>query len=90
MPSPRYDDRLVLIYSQTPRGKDGVSGRVLYVGVQGGEKNLECFVFQQSDGEFACVSRRRSGPLADGRQRHGDAGQRRHDLDLRPTHASDS
>ena len=29
---------------------------MLYVGVQGGEKNLECFVFQQSDGEFACVT----------------------------------
>lgn len=51
-----YDERLVLIYSQAARGKDGVSGRVLYVGVQGGEKNLVCFVFQQSDGEFACVS----------------------------------
>ena len=32
-----------------------MSGRVLYVGVQGGEKNLDCFVFQQSDGQFACV-----------------------------------
>ncbi len=51
-----YDERLVLIYSQTARGKDGVTGRVLYVGVQGGEKTLECFVFQQSDGEFACVT----------------------------------
>ena len=50
-------DRLVLIYSDTPRGKDGVSGRVLYVGVKGAEKTLECFVYQQGDGEFACVSR---------------------------------
>ncbi|MEP6564151.1 MAG: M23 family metallopeptidase, partial [Mesorhizobium sp.] len=50
------DQRLVLIYSQTPRGKDETSGRVLYVGVQGSEKNLDCFVFQQSDGQFACVS----------------------------------
>lgn len=32
------DQRLVLIYSQTPRGKDEGAGRVLYVGVQGAEK----------------------------------------------------
>ncbi|MER9436565.1 M23 family metallopeptidase [Mesorhizobium sp. M0618] len=50
------DQRLVLIYSQTPRGKDEGAGRVLYVGVQGTEKSLDCFVFQQSDGQFACVS----------------------------------
>ncbi|TIS57009.1 M23 family metallopeptidase [Mesorhizobium sp.] len=50
------DQRLVLIYSQTPRGKDETAGRVLYVGVQGTEKNLDCFVFQQGDGQFACVS----------------------------------
>ncbi|UVK38467.1 M23 family metallopeptidase [Mesorhizobium sp. AR10] len=49
------DQRLVLIYSQTPRGKDETAGRVLYVGVQGTEKSLDCFVFQQSDGQFACV-----------------------------------
>lgn len=50
------DQRLVLIYSQTPRGKGDTDGRVLYVGVQGSEKSLECFVFQQSDGQFACVT----------------------------------
>ncbi|MGX5840910.1 M23 family metallopeptidase [Mesorhizobium sp. ArgA1] len=50
------DQRLVLIYSQTPRGKNDTDGRVLYVGVQGTEKNLDCFVFQQRDGQFACVS----------------------------------
>ncbi|PDQ17969.1 peptidase M23 [Mesorhizobium sanjuanii] len=50
------DQRLVLIYSQTPRGKEETAGRVLYVGVQGTEKSLDCFVFQQSDGQFACVS----------------------------------
>lgn len=51
-----FDQRLVLIYSDTPRDKDGTAGRVLYVGVQGGEKPLDCFVFQQSDGEYACVT----------------------------------
>lgn len=51
-----HDDRLVLIYSETPRAEDGSSGRVLYVAVQGGERNLECFVFQSPAGDFACVS----------------------------------
>ncbi|MGX5799766.1 M23 family metallopeptidase [Bradyrhizobium sp. Arg314] len=50
------DQRLVLIYSQTPRGQGEISGRVLYVGVQGTDKSLDCFVFQQSDGEYACVT----------------------------------
>ncbi|MES0100470.1 M23 family metallopeptidase [Mesorhizobium sp. M0019] len=50
------DQRLVLIYSQSPRGKDEGAGRVLYVGVQGTTKSLDCFVFQQGDGQFACVT----------------------------------
>ncbi|MBZ9857254.1 M23 family metallopeptidase [Mesorhizobium sp. CA13] len=50
------DQRLVLIYSQTPRDKNEEAGRVLYVGVQGSENSLDCFVFQQSDGQFACVT----------------------------------
>lgn len=50
------DQRLVLIYSQRPRGKEETAGRVLYVGVLGSEKSLDCFVFQQTDGQFACVS----------------------------------
>ncbi|MER8433118.1 M23 family metallopeptidase [Mesorhizobium caraganae] len=50
------DQRLLLIYSQTPRGKNETDGRVLYVGVQGAQKSLDCFVFQQSDGQFSCVS----------------------------------
>ncbi|RUW34309.1 MULTISPECIES: M23 family metallopeptidase [unclassified Mesorhizobium] len=50
------DQQLVLIYSQTPRGQGEISGRVLYVGVQGTEKSLDCFVFQQSDGQYACVT----------------------------------
>ncbi|AZO34464.1 M23 family metallopeptidase [Mesorhizobium sp. M2A.F.Ca.ET.037.01.1.1] len=50
------DQRLVLIYSQTPRGQSEISGRVLYVGVQGADRSLDCFVFQQSDGQYACVT----------------------------------
>jgi murein DD-endopeptidase MepM/ murein hydrolase activator NlpD len=50
------DQRLVMIYSQTPRDEGEISGRVLYVGVLGKDKNLDCFVFQQSDGQYACVT----------------------------------
>jgi murein DD-endopeptidase MepM/ murein hydrolase activator NlpD len=51
-----HRDRLVLIYGSGARGEGGAGGRVLYVGVLGGEKPLECFVYEQSDGEHACVS----------------------------------
>ncbi|MCO0637982.1 peptidoglycan DD-metalloendopeptidase family protein, partial [Lutimaribacter sp. EGI FJ00014] len=50
-------DRLALVYSQTARGDDGVSGRVLYVGVHGAQRSLECFVFRQDDGNYACITR---------------------------------
>lgn len=50
------NQRLVLLYSETPRGKDGLAGRVLYVGVLGGGTNLECFVFREGEGDFACVT----------------------------------
>lgn len=49
------DERLILIYSETGRGEDGVAGRVLYIGVLGAEKKLECFVFQRGH-DFACVT----------------------------------
>ena len=52
-----YEDRFVLVYSESPRGKDGISGRVLYAGVHRKENDIECFVFQQGDGEFACVTK---------------------------------
>lgn len=51
-----YDDRLVLVYSDTARAADGSAGRILFAAVQGGERNLECFVYQQSGGDFACVT----------------------------------
>ncbi len=50
------NQRLVLLYSETPRGKDGLAGRVLYVGVLGGGTNLECFVFREGERDFACVT----------------------------------
>ncbi|WEX10863.1 M23 family metallopeptidase [Chelativorans sp. AA-79] len=49
-------DRFVLVYSGTPRGADGASGRVLYVAVRGAEKSFECFVYSEGGGDFACVS----------------------------------
>lgn len=51
-----YDQRLVLVYSQTPRSKDDSSGRVLYVGIIGGDTRIDCFVYRQSDGQYSCVS----------------------------------
>jgi murein DD-endopeptidase MepM/ murein hydrolase activator NlpD len=50
------DDRLTLIYSETARSDDGASGKVLYVSVRGGERDMECFVYQQTGGDFACVT----------------------------------
>lgn len=50
------DQRLVMIYSQTPRDQGEISGRVLYVGVLGKDNNLDCFVFRQSDSQYACVT----------------------------------
>lgn len=50
------NQRLVLLYSETPRGKDGAVGRVLYVGVLGGGTSLECFVFREGEGDFVCVA----------------------------------
>jgi murein DD-endopeptidase MepM/ murein hydrolase activator NlpD len=51
-----HSDRLVLIYGSATPGEGSAGGRVLYVGVLGGEKPLECYVYEQSDGEHACVS----------------------------------
>jgi murein DD-endopeptidase MepM/ murein hydrolase activator NlpD len=48
-------DRLTLIYSQEPRGAGDSAGRVLYVAVQGPDRNLECYVFKQADGTFSCT-----------------------------------
>jgi murein DD-endopeptidase MepM/ murein hydrolase activator NlpD len=48
-------DRLTLIYSQEPRASGDSAGRVLYVAVQGPDRNLECYVFKQADGSFSCT-----------------------------------
>jgi murein DD-endopeptidase MepM/ murein hydrolase activator NlpD len=51
-----YRQHLDLIYSDTARGKDGTAGRVLYAAVRGAGNDMECFVYQRRDGDFACVS----------------------------------
>src|SRR5690606_20568012 len=50
------DQRLVLVYSQTPRSREDNSGRVLYVGIVGSDMRIDCFVYRQRDGQYACVS----------------------------------
>lgn len=50
------DDRLVLLYTDEARGDGAAGGRVLYVGVHGPERTLECYVFRQDDGDHSCVS----------------------------------
>jgi murein DD-endopeptidase MepM/ murein hydrolase activator NlpD len=54
-------DRLTLIYSQEARGTGGSAGRVLYVAVQGPDRNLECYVFKQPDGSFSCTGEVQGG-----------------------------
>ncbi|MBC8130722.1 MAG: peptidoglycan DD-metalloendopeptidase family protein [Rhizobiaceae bacterium] len=52
-----FTQRLVLVYSADPRDKERQSGRVLFVAVRGGDKNIECFVYRPSaGGEFGCLS----------------------------------
>lgn len=49
-------DRLALVYAPSGRSPDGAAGRVLYVGIHGGDQTIQCFVYRQEDGQFACVS----------------------------------
>lgn len=58
------NDRLVLIYSQEARGTGESAGRVLYVAVQGPDRNLECYVFRQANGSFSCTGEVASGMAA--------------------------
>jgi murein DD-endopeptidase MepM/ murein hydrolase activator NlpD len=60
------NDRLVLVYSQEARGTGESAGRVLYVAVQGPDRNLECYVFRQPDGSFSCTGEAAGGVAAAG------------------------
>ncbi|MCO5066562.1 MAG: M23 family metallopeptidase [Rhizobiaceae bacterium] len=48
-------DRLVMAYSQEARSRSA-GGRVLYVAIRGPDRNIECYVFAQPNGDFVCVS----------------------------------
>ena len=52
-----HGDRLLLVYSATPRATDGSAGRVLYAAIRSEQKSLECFVYRPPGADdFACVS----------------------------------
>ena len=50
------DEQLTLVYSEKGRSDDGVKGRVLYVGIRGDQTSMECFVYREPGGDFACIS----------------------------------
>ncbi|WP_308240286.1 hypothetical protein [Mesorhizobium sp. J428] len=79
-------DRLVLIYSQEPRSKDKMTGRVLYVATwQQQEPRL--LRLSAAGRRVHLCNRRRSGPVRGRRERHGDAGQRSSHIDVRAAQA---
>ncbi|TAN05216.1 MAG: M23 family peptidase, partial [Rhizobiaceae bacterium] len=49
-------EKLELVYSETVRGTNGTGSRVLYAAVRGSETDMECFVYRQNSGNFACVT----------------------------------
>lgn len=56
------DDKLVLAYAKDGEGDNGGIGRVLYVSVQGTDRNMQCYVFKmQVDGDYSCFSENKSG-----------------------------
>lgn len=51
------DDKLMIIFSKRPRDPKRNSGRVVYVGLQGPNKNFECYVFRpRRASSYSCVS----------------------------------
>ena len=51
------DDRLIIIYSKQARDAAKNAGRVIYVGVQGPNKNLECYSYRlKNSSTYKCVS----------------------------------
>ena len=52
-----HGDRLLLVFSETPRADEGSAGRVLYAAIKGDQKDIECFVYRPAGADdFACVS----------------------------------
>ncbi len=80
-------DRIDLVYSDQPR--DGNLGRVLYAAVRGPQRDLECYVFKPpGSSDFACMDDGNANAEDQRAQWHGDAGERRDDVDLRPQRAA--
>ena len=51
------DDRLVLIYVEKGRSAETEASKVLYAGIAGSRRNIECFVYKQKDtNNYTCVS----------------------------------
>ncbi len=51
------DDRLVLIYAEKGRSEDSETSKLLYAGVAGSKRTIDCFVYKtKSDGNYTCVS----------------------------------
>ena len=51
------DDRLVLIYVEKGRSVETEASKVLYAGITGSKRTIECFVYKQKDSNnYTCVS----------------------------------
>ena len=59
------DDRLTLVYSETGRDAGGVQNRVLYIGVEGPNVAIRCFVYKpEGANDFSCLDENdRSGTV---------------------------
>jgi murein DD-endopeptidase MepM/ murein hydrolase activator NlpD len=56
------DDKLILVYARSTGDDDAGSGRVLYVGVKGTDRNIDCYVYKSSpDGDFSCFKQNSYG-----------------------------
>ncbi|MCV0395829.1 MAG: peptidoglycan DD-metalloendopeptidase family protein [Rhizobiaceae bacterium] len=49
------DDRLTIVYSETPRDPQRNTGRVLVAAVRSKEHNFQCFVYSRPDSGFSCM-----------------------------------
>jgi murein DD-endopeptidase MepM/ murein hydrolase activator NlpD len=56
------DDRLILVYARDRGDDDGGTGRVLYVGVKGTDRSIDCYVYKSSaDGDYSCFKQNSYG-----------------------------
>lgn len=59
------DDKLTLVYSETGRDAGGVQNRVLYIGIEGPNVAIRCFVYKpEGANDFSCLDENdRSGTV---------------------------